>query len=89
MRGGALLILLASIAQAAPPLAVTYKAAIIGFVDGDTLDVEAKLWPGVKTDDARVRLRGIDTPELERRRTPRRQWQTSTSPIGGLVDVIA
>ena len=38
-------------------------AAIERVIDGDTIDVVAAIWPGVST-RARVRLAGIDAPEL-------------------------
>ena len=36
---------------------------VLRVIDGDTLDVEAHIWLGM-TKATRVRLRGIDTPEL-------------------------
>lgn len=38
-------------------------ATIEHVIDGDTIEVVAAIWPGVST-RARVRLAGIDTPEL-------------------------
>ena len=38
-------------------------ATIERVIDGDTIEVVAAIWPGVST-RARVRLAGIDTPEL-------------------------
>jgi micrococcal nuclease len=39
-------------------------AALIHVVDGDTLLVTARIWPGHRV-DTRVRLLGVDAPELK------------------------
>ncbi len=42
----------------------TYRATILKIIDGDTLDIALALAPGF-TRDLRLRLRGLDCPELE------------------------
>lgn len=44
-------------------------ARLLRVVDGDTLAVRALIWPGQRI-DIKVRLAGIDTPELFRPRCP-------------------
>ncbi|KQI71984.1 nuclease [Loktanella sp. 5RATIMAR09] len=44
---------------------VSYTAKVVRVIDGDTLDVEVDLWPGLIAQYA-VRVRGIDAPELRR-----------------------
>jgi endonuclease YncB( thermonuclease family) len=41
-------------------------ATVVRVVDGDTLEVRARVWLGLEV-TARVRLRGIDTPEARSR----------------------
>jgi endonuclease YncB( thermonuclease family) len=40
-----------------------YHATVKRVVDGDTIDVRAELWPQFFI-ETRIRLAGIDTPEL-------------------------
>jgi len=40
-----------------------YRCAILGVVDGDTVDVDIDLGFGVWLRNERVRIMGIDTPE--------------------------
>ena len=40
------------------------NAKVIEVIDGDTIDVEARIWLG-QTVKVRVRIDGIDTPELQ------------------------
>jgi endonuclease YncB( thermonuclease family) len=40
-----------------------YAGTVVSVHDGDTLTVEARIWPGVVARDA-VRVQGLDTPEL-------------------------
>lgn len=42
---------------------VRHSAAVLRTVDGDTFDARVALWPGLDL-NTRVRLRGIDAPEL-------------------------
>jgi endonuclease YncB( thermonuclease family) len=49
-----------------PVVVGTYTAELVRVIDGDTFEARVHVWPGVVT-TTRVRLRGIDTPELEAR----------------------
>ncbi|WP_135448968.1 MULTISPECIES: thermonuclease family protein [Tabrizicola] len=42
-----------------------YDAEVVQVIDGDTLEVIVALWPGLRA-EYRVRVRGIDAPELYR-----------------------
>ena len=42
-----------------------YDAEVVSIIDGDTLEVTVALWPGLRA-EYRVRVRGIDAPELYR-----------------------
>ena len=50
--------------QSASIISGPITAKIIRVIDGDTIDVEALIWPdiGVKT---QIRLSGVDTPEID------------------------
>jgi len=57
-------------AQAGPKLQITqdgeylvYPTEVMRVVDGDTIDLRFKIWPDL-IKDARVRLLGIDAPEV-------------------------
>lgn len=52
------------IPDATPAHLFTYSATVRKIVDGDTLDIAIALAPGF-TRDLRLRLRGLDCPELE------------------------
>jgi endonuclease YncB( thermonuclease family) len=57
--------------SAAPPpieraAAGPYPAEVMRVVDGDTFEARVRLWPGLEM-TSRVRLRGIDAPELRAR----------------------
>lgn len=52
------------IPDATPAQLFTYTATVRKIVDGDTLDIAIALAPGF-TRDLRLRLRGLDCPELE------------------------
>lgn len=56
---------MARLARIEPGLAAAHAvpARILRVVDGDTLVVRARPWPGMAI-DARVRLAGVDAPEL-------------------------
>jgi endonuclease YncB( thermonuclease family) len=45
------------------PLRGSYAAEVFNVVDGDTFDARVRVWPGLDI-TTRVRLRGIDAPEL-------------------------
>jgi endonuclease YncB( thermonuclease family) len=58
----------AGMAQAAPQSAAAfikgaYGAEVLRVIDGDTFEARVHLWPGLAM-TTRVRLRGIDAPEL-------------------------
>jgi micrococcal nuclease len=48
-------------------------AAVMRILDGDTLEVQAHLWPGLELTQ-RVRVRGIDAPELHSTCADERAW---------------
>jgi endonuclease YncB( thermonuclease family) len=52
-------------AQAAEPLPGPVPAEVVRVIDGDTVEVRARIWPGQFV-ETRVRLRGVDTPETRR-----------------------
>jgi endonuclease YncB( thermonuclease family) len=54
---------LQKVADATPAQLFTYRATIRKIIDGDTLDVAITLAPGF-TRDLKLRLRGLDCPEL-------------------------
>jgi endonuclease YncB( thermonuclease family) len=45
------------------PLTTVYAADLLRVIDGDTFDARIHVWPGLAV-TTRVRLRGIDAPEL-------------------------
>jgi len=53
---------------ASPPSVVpgAHPADLVRVIDGDTLEAQVHVWPGM-TITTRVRLRGIDAPELRAR----------------------
>lgn len=53
---------------ASPPSVVpgAHPADLVRVIDGDTLEAQVHVWPGM-TITTRVRLRGIDAPELQAR----------------------
>jgi micrococcal nuclease len=57
--------LLAPHAEAAEPLPGPVPAEVVRVIDGDTVEVRARIWPGHIV-ETRVRLRGVDTPETRR-----------------------
>ncbi len=48
------------------PPRMAYPVEILQVVDGDTFEARVQLWPGLSV-TTRVRLRGIDAPELKAR----------------------
>jgi endonuclease YncB( thermonuclease family) len=46
-----------------PATAVGYSAEVIRVLDGDTFEARVRVWPGLDI-TTKVRLRGIDAPEL-------------------------
>lgn len=53
-------------AKAADLIAGPVEASVVRVVDGDTIEVEALVWPGHRVRVA-IRIRGIDAPELRSR----------------------
>jgi endonuclease YncB( thermonuclease family) len=49
-----------------PPLRDAHPAEVLRVLDGDTFEARVSLWPGLAI-TTRVRLRGIDAPELKAR----------------------
>jgi endonuclease YncB( thermonuclease family) len=56
------------LARAAPasPLHTGHPAEVLRVIDGDTFEARVRVWPGMDI-TTRVRLRGIDAPELHAR----------------------
>lgn len=48
------------------PIRVAHPAEVLRVIDGDTFEARVNLWPGLAV-TTRVRLRGIDAPELKAR----------------------
>ncbi len=51
---------------AATPLRMVYPAEVVRVIDGDTFEARVKVWPGMEA-VTRVRLRGVDAPEMKAR----------------------
>jgi endonuclease YncB( thermonuclease family) len=47
-------------------LRTVYPAEVVRIIDGDTFQARVQVWPGLSV-DTKVRLRGIDAPELHAR----------------------
>jgi endonuclease YncB( thermonuclease family) len=45
---------------------LAYPAQVVRVIDGDTFEARVRVWPGLDV-DTKVRLRGIDAPELHAR----------------------
>ncbi|MCC7347557.1 MAG: thermonuclease family protein [Variibacter sp.] len=63
-----------------------YPAELIRVVDGDTFEARVRLWPALET-TTRIRLRGIDAPEL-RARCPAERAQAEAA-AAALADLLA
>src|SRR5690348_13647193 len=50
----------------AQPMPLAHPVEVLRVIDGDTFEARVHLWPGL-TATTRVRLRGIDAPELRAR----------------------
>lgn len=48
----------------APDAVLRHPAEVLRVIDGDTFEARVRLWPGLEL-TTRVRLRGIDAPELK------------------------
>lgn len=95
--GGLLAAVAATLAGGVPALADTralngpVAAEVLRVVDGDTVEVSARIWPQ-QTVTTLVRIHGIDAPELRGRcrdeidkATQARDFVASLAPIGGMV----
>ena len=49
---------------APPPVRAVHPAEVLRVLDGDTFEARVNLWPGLNV-TTRVRLRGIDAPEMK------------------------
>jgi len=49
-----------------PALSAVYPAEVVRVLDGDTFEARVRVWPGLEI-TTKVRLRGIDAPELRAR----------------------
>lgn len=83
------LLLLAGSAVGSERLAGPIPAELLRVIDGDTMMVSARIWPGQSVETS-VRLLGIDAPELrskcpEERERARaaRDWLRRAAPEGG------
>ena len=47
-------------------LRAAYPAEVVRVIDGDTFEARVRVWPGMEA-TTRVRLRGIDAPEMKAR----------------------
>src|SRR5689334_23740420 len=45
---------------------MVYPAEVVRVIDGDTFEARVKVWPGMEA-VTRVRLRGVDAPEMKAR----------------------
>lgn len=54
------------VAKASTTLRGGHPAQVLRVIDGDTFEARVRIWPGMDV-TTRVRLRGIDTPELRAR----------------------
>lgn len=54
------------------PVPGAHEAQVLRVIDGDTFEARVNIWPGVEV-TTRVRLRGIDAPELHARCDDERQ----------------
>lgn len=52
-----------AVAQSRKTITGPVKASVISVYDGDTIEVLANVWPGTQI-NVRVRIRGIDAPEM-------------------------
>src|SRR2546423_372402 len=53
-------------AERAPAMQTGYPAQVLRVLDGDTFEARVSVWPGLDI-TTKVRLRGIDAPELRAR----------------------
>lgn len=65
VRGGAPMPAAGTVPQRLDPR-FTYPADVLRVIDGDTFEARVRVWPGLDV-DTKVRLRGVDAPELHAR----------------------
>lgn len=53
-------------ADRSPASGVAYPAEVLRVLDGDTFEARVRIWPGMDV-TTRIRLRGIDAPEMHAR----------------------
>jgi micrococcal nuclease len=63
-----------------------YKADLIKVIDGDTIEVDFDLGFGVWLKKQRIRLAGIDTPEI--RTSDKEMKAMGKAALAGLIDVL-
>lgn len=63
IKYAALLVILLSSAASSQTIRGPVSATVNRVIDGDTLDVDAKIWPDLVVKGISVRVDGIDTPE--------------------------
>ena len=69
----ATLVMLAASSASVERIPGPIPAEFVRVIDGDTIVVLAHIWPGHRV-ETRVRLLGIDAPELKSRCTEERTW---------------
>lgn len=70
------------------------SAIVVRVIDGDTLEVDAKIWPDLVVKEISVRVDGIDTPERRGKCDAEKQLAESAKlmmgdlfPVGSAVDL--
>lgn len=63
-----------------------YSAEVVRVIDGDTFEARVAIWPGVEI-NTRVRLRGIDAPELHARCDD--EWRRAQRARAALEKILA
>jgi endonuclease YncB( thermonuclease family) len=68
------------------PMRLGHRAEVLRVVDGDTFDARVHLWPGLEI-TTRVRLRGIDAPEMKARcGDERAQAEAARNALAAILD---
>ena len=81
------LILAFAFTSSAAPLEQRTPARVKRVIDGDTFNVEVRLWPGIFM-RTNVRLRGVDAPEIRRARcgeAERRKGRAARDFVRGVI----
>jgi endonuclease YncB( thermonuclease family) len=66
--------------RSTPAIRGAYAAEVLRVIDGDTFEARVHLWPGLDV-TTRVRLRGIDAPELHARCPEERRKAEDTRSV--------